>query len=87
MEWWGWVLAVTAASVALFVLDRLVARGLFDRRKPKQFGRPGAAVVSGALGELIEVFQPNHQTLVQEEARQRADIDLPGDAAPPGDGP
>ena len=83
MEWWAWALVAAAVAVALFALDRLVARGVFDRRRPKQFSRPGAAVAGGALGELIEIFQPTHHTLVEERARQEADADVPGDAAPP----
>lgn len=83
MEWWGWVVVGVVGLVAVLVLDRLVARGVFDRRRPKQFGSPGGAVAAGALADLIAVFQPNHAHLVQEQLRRKGDLVQPGDGAPP----
>lgn len=83
MEWWGWVVVGALAALALYVLDRLVARGVFDRRGPKRFGSPGGAVAAGALTDLIAVFQPNHAHLVQEQQRRKGDLVQPGDGAPP----
>ena len=83
MEWWGWVVVGAIAVLALVVLDRLVARGVFDRRTPKRFGPPGGDVTAGALADLIAVFQPNHAHQVQEQQRRKGDLVQPGDGAPP----
>ena len=37
------------------------------------------------LGDLIELFQPNHQNLVAEQERQRTEVRESGSAAPPFD--
>jgi hypothetical protein len=70
--------------VLLFALDRMFARGWFDRRPARP--RPPAFVgttPSGLLAELIDVFQPNHVNVTAEQERQQADIQHAEDAAPP----
>jgi hypothetical protein len=82
----GWVVAVgvvVGVALLLLALDRMVARGWFDRRTPRPYEpRPGGAG-GGVLGDLIDVFQPNREHLVAEQERQRLDIRQTGDAAPP----
>jgi len=82
-----WLLVAVGVALALVVGDRAVAwwavRGASSRRRPQRARdqRPGGG--SGALGDLIEVFQPNHQHLVAEQERQRNDVREAGSAAPP----
>jgi hypothetical protein len=86
----GWVVAVVAvvAGVALLVLvDRLVARGLLDRRRPR---RPrdasgGGSAGGGLVGDLIDVFQPSRTHTTDELERRRHDRQDAGDGAPPVD--
>jgi hypothetical protein len=75
-----WVLA---SAVALVVTDRLAlwaeSRGwvYWRRTKPEPSGG------SGALGELIELFQPSRRHVVEERQRQHLTADLPESGAPP----
>lgn len=85
----GWVLALVAAVGLLVVLDRLVARGLFDARAPRRPRRrrdpAGASAGSGMVGELIDVFQPSRTHATEELERRRHDRQDVGDTAPPVD--
>lgn len=90
MEIAGWVVAVVAgvAVVALLVLvDRLVARGLLDRRRrrPHRDRAGGGSAGSGLVGELIDVFQPSRTHTTDELERRRRDRQDAGDGAPPVD--
>lgn len=83
----GWPLVLVLCGVAalLVVIDRVVAlldaRGHLPDRSRR--ARPLGSAGSGALGELIDVFQPGHRTLVAEQERQRLDIhQSPGEAPP-----
>lgn len=83
----GWPLLVVLCGVAalLVVIDRVVAfldaHGHLPVRSRRAW-TPGPAG-SGALGELIDLFQPGHRTLVAEQERQRLDIhQSPGEAPP-----
>ncbi|AEE46374.1 DUF6191 domain-containing protein [Cellulomonas fimi] len=81
MEWlWG----VGGVVVVLVAADRMVARGWFDRRRPK-VRVPSGSAGSGMFGGLVEVFQPSLQHLTAEQDRRRHDVQLAGDAAPPVD--
>ncbi len=80
-----WVLIVVAVVVVLVALDRAVARGWFDRRRPRRHRLAESAAASGMFGDLVEVFQPNRVHLTAEQERQRLDIQHAGDAAPPVD--
>jgi len=79
MGWW-WFPVVAAVLVAV---DRLAlaaeARGWLYWRRSK--GGSGAG--SGAIGELIEAFQPNRAHTVEETQRQRRDIVQRGTEGPP----
>ena len=78
------VIGCTAlVAVALFAVDRMVARGWFDRREPRERRVIPSSSGSGFLGDLIDVFQPNHVHLTAEQERQQADIQHAEDAAPP----
>ncbi|MFC4614412.1 DUF6191 domain-containing protein [Cellulomonas algicola] len=79
-----WLWAVAGVVVVLVVVDRLVARGLFDRRRPRT-RVPSGSAASGMFGGLVDVFQPNREYLTQEQDRQRLDIQHAGDTAPPVD--
>ena len=70
-------------AIALFAVDRMVARGWFDRRTPRERPVIPSSTGSGFLGDLIDVFQPNHVHLTAEQERQQADIQHAEDAAPP----
>src|SRR3954453_23923386 len=70
-------------AVVLLAVDRMVARGWFDRRAPRERPVIPATSGSGFLGAPIDVFQPNHVHLTAEQARQQADIQHAEDAAPP----
>jgi len=75
---------VVLVLVLLVAVDRMFARGWFDRRPGRP--RPQAFVgtsPSGFLAELIDVFQPNHVNVTAENERQQADIQHAEDAAPP----
>lgn len=81
MEIVAWIAGAAALVVAA---DRLVALGAFDRcrprvRRPRTRGSSGV----GALGELIEVFQPSRTHVTDEQQRQRHTLQDAGDAAPP----
>ncbi|NKY40660.1 DUF6191 domain-containing protein [Cellulomonas septica] len=81
-----WLWAVAGAVVVLVVVDRLVARGVFDRRSPRPRTRvPSGSAASGMFGGLVDVFQPSREHLTQEQDRQRLDIQHAGDTAPPVD--
>ncbi|RHA37532.1 DUF6191 domain-containing protein [Cellulomonas rhizosphaerae] len=79
-----WVLVVAAVVLVALLVDRLVARGVFDRRRERPRSTGGASS-SGMLGDFIEVFQPNRVHLTAEQERQQLDIDYAGDDAPPFD--
>jgi len=79
---WPVVGGIALVALLLLAVDRMVARGWFDRRTPRE--RPAATGgASGFLGDLIDVFQPNHVHLTAEQERQEADIQHAEDAAPP----
>ncbi|WP_315093795.1 DUF6191 domain-containing protein [uncultured Cellulomonas sp.] len=73
--------AVVALVLVLVAADRMVARGWFDRRRPRERRTVGGRTGSGAFGALVDVFQPNHEYLTTEQDRQRLDITQTGDAA------
>lgn len=75
---------IAGAAVLLVVLDRVVARGALDRRRPRRPRSSGTAA-AGALGDLIDVFQPSRAHVVEEQERQRHDRQDDGDGAPPVD--
>lgn len=79
----GWVLVVAGAAVVLVVLDRAVARGWLDGFRLSVRSGPGATDGGGLLPDFVEVFQPAHKHLVEEQERQRLDVVREGDAAPP----
>jgi hypothetical protein len=79
-----WLWAVAGVVVVLVAVDRLVARGVFDRRRPRT-RVPSGSAASGMFGGLVDVFQPNREYLTQEQDRQRLDIQHAEDAAPPVD--
>lgn len=84
----GWLVALGVAVVvaaALYGLDRAVARGWFDRRRPRPPRIPSGSAASGMFGGVLDVFQPGHENLVAEQERQRLDIHRLGDNAPPFD--
>ena len=84
MEWLWWLGgAVVVLAVVDGVFTRLEARGHMYWRKPRPAGGAGSSTMGGALGGLIEVFQPNHQHLVAEQERQRSDAQQDEDGAPP----
>jgi hypothetical protein len=79
-----WVWAVGGAALLLIALDRLVARGVFDRRRPRSRPNPsGGGGTSSALGELVDVFQPSRTHVTEEQERRSHDRQDAGDAAPP----
>jgi hypothetical protein len=75
-----WLLVVATVLVAV---DRVLlwaeSRGwvYWRRSKPEPSGG------SGALGELIELFQPSRRHVVEERQRQHLTADLPESGAPP----
>jgi hypothetical protein len=79
---WLWV--VGGVVVTLVVVDRLVARGVFDRRRPR-VRVPSGSAATGMFGGVVDVFQPNHEYLTLEQDRQRHDVQHASDAAPPVD--
>jgi len=77
----GLVLAVVVLVVGL---DRAVARGWFDRRRPRPDRRTeGVSVASGMLGDLVEVFQPSRTHVTEEQERRALDIRQTPDTDPP----
>lgn len=82
-----WLLVAAGIALALVAIDRVVARwagGVGEaRRTPRSARARRSGGGSGALGDLIEVFQPNHQHLVAEQSRQRGEIREVGSGAPP----
>jgi hypothetical protein len=79
----GWLVAggIVALVLLLVAVDRMVARGWFDRRRPRPRRATGSGSASGALGDLIDVFQPNRVHLTAEQERQKLEIKHTGDAA------
>ncbi|WP_456843955.1 DUF6191 domain-containing protein [Cellulomonas sp. P5_C6] len=75
--------SVVAVALVLLAVDRMVARGWFDRRRPRERPSGEGVGASGMLGDFIEVFQPNRVHLTAEQERQKLDIHQTGDAAPP----
>jgi hypothetical protein len=79
MEWLWWV---GGAAVVLIAIDRVFTaledRGHMFWRRPRPRAGLGSPAAGGALGGLIEVFQPNHQYLVAYLRPRRT----PTDAAP-----
>ena len=71
-----WI-AIAAGLVVLLVgIDRAVAAGWFDRRRPRTrpAAREGSGVASGLLGDLVEVFQPSRHHVTDEQDRHALDI-------------
>ncbi|WP_028048671.1 DUF6191 domain-containing protein [Cellulomonas sp. URHD0024] len=80
---WSLVGGGAILALALFAIDRMVARGWFDRRTPRERPAASSGTGSGFLGDLIDVFQPNHVHLTAEQERQEADIQHAEDACLP----
>ncbi|GAA3819890.1 DUF6191 domain-containing protein [Cellulomonas soli] len=80
----AWAVGIVLVVLLAVGLDRLVATGVFDRR-PRERPRPtgGSSAATGALGDLVEIFQPSRVHLTEELERQRLETDLVGDSAPP----
>lgn len=82
-----WVVVVLAVAVVLVALDRAVAHGWGPHLRLSVRTRPhdatGGSAGPGLLGDLVEIFQPNHVHLVAEQERQRVDVVRPGDGDPP----
>jgi len=80
MAWWQ----LPVVAVAVVALDRLAlaaeTRGWLYWRRSQGGGSGGG---SGALGELIEVFQPSRSSTVAETERRRLDIVQRGVEGPP----
>jgi hypothetical protein len=77
----GWIVGAALVGVVLVAVDRMVARGWFDRRRPRERRPTGAVGGGGAFGALVDVFQPNREYLTAEQDRQQLDIRQTGDAA------
>lgn len=72
----AWIALGVILVVLLIAVDRAVAAGWFDRRRPRPRPAPreGAGVASGLLGDLVEVFQPSRHHVTQEQDRHALDI-------------
>jgi hypothetical protein len=79
----GWLIAgaVLVLALMLVAVDRMMARGWFDRRGPRERRPNGGVGGAGAFGALVDVFQPNREYLTAEQDRQQLDIQQTGDAA------
>jgi hypothetical protein len=79
------VAGLVLLAVALVVgVDRAVARGWFDRRRPRPDRRTeGVSVASGMLGDLVEIFQPSRTHVTEEQERRALDIRQTPDTDPP----
>ena len=79
----GWLIAGAVVTLVLMLVavDRMMARGWFDRRRPRERRPTGAVGGAGAFGALVDVFQPNREYLTAEQDRQQLDIKQTGDAA------
>lgn len=79
----GWLIAggVVTLAILLVAVDRMTARGWFDRRRPRERRPSGGVGGAGAFGALVDVFQPNREYLTAEQDRQQLDIKQTGDAA------
>lgn len=83
-DWLPVVLAVVAVVVVLVVVDRLTAAGVFDRRgdRPRE-RRPGGGGGAGALGAVLDFYDPSHRHLTEEQQRERSTtVQVPGEAPP-----
>lgn len=72
----AWVAIAVGAVLLLVAVDRAVAAGWFDRRRPRPRPAPreGSGVASGLLGDLVEVFQPSRHHVTDEQDRHALDI-------------
>ena len=72
----AWVAAAAGLVVLLIAVDRVVAAGWSDRRRPRPRPpvREGSGMASGLLGDLVEVFQPSRHHVTDEQDRQALDI-------------
>lgn len=72
----AWVAIAVGAVLLLVAVDRAVAAGWFDRRRPRPrpATRAGSGVASGLLGDLVEVFQPSRHHVTDEQDRHALDI-------------
>ncbi len=83
----GWlpvVVAVLAVAAVLVVVDRLTAAGVFDRRgdRPRE-RRPGGGGGAGALGTVLDFYDPSHRHLTEEQQREKSTtLQVPGEAPP-----
>lgn len=83
-DWLPVVLAAVAVAVVLVVVDRLTAAGVFDRRgdRPRE-RRPGGGGGAGALGSLLDFYDPSHRHLTEEQQREKSTtVQVPGEAPP-----
>lgn len=83
MSGMGWLIAGAVVTLALMLVavDRMMARGWFDHRRPRERRPTGGVGGTGAFGALVDVFQPNREYLTAEQDRQQLDIQQTGDAA------
>lgn len=72
----AWIAVAVVLVVLLIAVDRAVAAGWFDRRRPRPrpATREGSGVASGLLGDLVEVFQPSRHHVTDEQDRHALDI-------------
>ena len=81
----AWIAIAVGFVVLLVGVDRAVAAGWFDRRRPRSRPAPreGSSVASGLLGDLVEVFQPSRHHVTDEQDRQALDVrQTPADGPP-----
>lgn len=67
------VTVLVAGSLIVFTVQR-DARSRTRRRTAPVLSPDGSSAGSGALGELVEVFQPSRENVTAERERQRLDI-------------
>ena len=72
--WLAWVIGAAALAGVLVALDRLTAAGVFDRRRRagERERRPGGTPLGGAMGAILDVYDPSHRHVTEEQQRQKS---------------
>jgi len=73
MEWWGWLLVLLGAAIALDrVMVALERRGWVRWRHSKGVG---ATAIGAAMGEVADAFQPGRRIIAEQRLFEQVRVD------------
>lgn len=81
MEWWGWLLILVGAAIAVDrVMVALERRGWVRWRNTKGVG---ATAMGAVMGEVADAFQPGRRIIAERRLFDQVRVDGSQSGAPP----